>query len=118
MEVNTNRMVSLNVTNYRAWKSKMKNLMYVKEYRKSVFFTVMLEDMKEYHWEVLHLQACGFIRQWVYANVLNHISDETHFMIEIGGVVCSQRRYQQDVLDQEIDAFEVQGGHFNYRSCE
>jgi hypothetical protein len=38
-------------------------------------------------------------------------------MKEIGGVVCSQRRYQQVVLDQEIDVFEVPG-HSNYRSCE
>jgi hypothetical protein len=29
------------------------------------------------------------------------------------GVVCPQRRYQQDVPDQKIDAFEVQGGYSN-----
>jgi hypothetical protein len=39
-------------------------------------------------------------------------------MEEIGGVVCSQIRYQHDVLDQEIDAFEVQGGHSYCRSCK
>jgi hypothetical protein len=64
--------------NYQAWKSQMKDLLYVKEYWKPVFSIVMLEDMKEDQWEVLHLQACGFIRQWVDDNVLNHIIDETH----------------------------------------
>jgi hypothetical protein len=39
-------------------------------------------------------------------------------MEENGGVVSSQRRYQQDVLVQEIDAFEVEGGHSNYKSFE
>ena len=27
---------------------------------------------------MLHRQVCGFIRQWVDVNVLNHISGETH----------------------------------------
>jgi hypothetical protein len=77
MEVNTNIIISLNGTNYKAWKSKMKDLMYVKEYWKPVFTTKMPGDMKEDQWDVLHLQACGFIRQWVDDNVLNHIIDET-----------------------------------------
>jgi hypothetical protein len=37
----------------------------------------MPDDMKQDQWDVLHLQACGFIRQWVDDNVLNHIIDET-----------------------------------------
>jgi hypothetical protein len=61
MEVNTNRMISLNGTNYQAWKSEMKDLMYVKEYWKPVFTTEMPDDMKQDQWDVLHLQACGFI---------------------------------------------------------
>jgi hypothetical protein len=56
----------------------MKYLMYVKVYWKTVFSTKMLSDMKQDQWEVFHLQACGFIRQWVNDNVLNHIIDETH----------------------------------------
>jgi hypothetical protein len=40
----------------------MKDLLYVKEYWKPVFSTEMPSDMKEYQWEVLHVQACGFIR--------------------------------------------------------
>jgi hypothetical protein len=34
--------------------------------------------MKEDPLEVLHLQACGFIQQWVDDNALNHIIDEKH----------------------------------------
>jgi hypothetical protein len=42
-----------------------------------VFTTEMPDDMKQDQWDVLHLQACGFIRQWVDDNILNHIIDET-----------------------------------------
>jgi hypothetical protein len=61
MEVNTNRMISLNGTNYQAWNSKMEDLLYAKEYWKPVFTTEMPGDMKQDQWDVLHLQACGFI---------------------------------------------------------
>jgi hypothetical protein len=37
----------------------------------------MPSEMKQDQWDVLHLQACGFNRQWVDDNVLNHIIDET-----------------------------------------
>jgi hypothetical protein len=67
----------LNGTNYQAWKSKMKDLLYVKEYWKPMFTTEMPSEMKQDQGDVLHLQACGFIWQWVDDNVLNHIIDET-----------------------------------------
>jgi hypothetical protein len=69
--------VRINGTNYQAWKSKMKDLLYVKEYWKPVFTTKMPSEMKQDQWDVLNLQACGIIRQWVDDNVLNHIIDET-----------------------------------------
>jgi hypothetical protein len=56
----------------------MKDLLYINEYWKLVFSTEMPENMKENRWEVLDLQACGFIRQWVSEYFLNHIIDETH----------------------------------------
>jgi hypothetical protein len=71
-------MISLNGKNYRAWKSKMKDLFYVKEYWKLVFSTEMTDEMKQDQSEVLYLQSCGFIRQWVDDNILNHIIDEKH----------------------------------------
>jgi hypothetical protein len=53
MEVNTNRMIPFNDTNYQAWKSKMKDFLYVKEYWKQVFSTEMPDDMKQDQWEIL-----------------------------------------------------------------
>jgi hypothetical protein len=62
MEVNTIRIILLlNDTNYQACKSKMKDLLYVKEYWKPVFSTEIPDDMKQDQWDVLHLQACGFM---------------------------------------------------------
>jgi transposase InsO family protein len=78
METNTSRMISLNGSNYQAWKGKMEDLLYVKEYWKPVFADAQPDDKSDDEWRVLHRQACGFIRQWVDDNVLNHISDETH----------------------------------------
>ena len=43
-----------------------------------MFSTEMPEGIEEGQWKVLHHLACGFIRQWVDDNVLNHIIDETH----------------------------------------
>ncbi len=69
------RMISLNGLNYQAWKGKMKDLLYVKDYYKPVFLETKPEDKTEDEWRIAHLQACGFIRQWVDDNVLNHICD-------------------------------------------
>ena len=78
MEANTSKMISLNGTNYQAWKGNMEDLLYIKEYRKPVFAETKPDDKSDDDWWVLHRQACGFIRQWVDDNVLHHISDETH----------------------------------------
>jgi hypothetical protein len=77
METNTSRMISLNGTNYQAWKGKIEDLLYVKEYWKPVFASEKLGDKSDDEWKILHRQACGFIRQWIDDNVLSHISDET-----------------------------------------
>ena len=73
MEANTSRMVTLNGVNYAIWKGKMEDLLYVKNFYKPVF-----TNMTDEEWNLLHRQVCGFIRQWVDDNVLNHISGETH----------------------------------------
>jgi len=78
METNTSRMILLNGTNYQAWKGKMEDLLYMKEYWKPVFAKAKPDDKSDDEWRVLHRQACGFSRQWVDDNVLNHISEETH----------------------------------------
>jgi len=45
MEVNANRVVSLNGTNYHLWKGKMKNLLFVKKMHLPVFATQKPEFM-------------------------------------------------------------------------
>lgn len=56
----------------------MEDLLYVKEYWKLVFAEAKPNDKSDDEWQVLHRQACWFIRQWFDDNVLNHISEETH----------------------------------------
>ncbi|GJU16480.1 putative RNA-directed DNA polymerase [Tanacetum coccineum] len=78
MEANTSRMVSLNSFNYHVWKGKMRDLFYVKDYYLPVFTTEKPENKTYAEWTILHRQVCGYIRQWVDDNVLNHICEETH----------------------------------------
>ena len=54
----------------------MEDLLYVKEYYRTLFFEDKPEDIPEDKWKILHRQTCGFIRLWVGENVLNHISAE------------------------------------------
>ena len=77
MEANTSRMVTLNGVNYAIWKGEMEDLLYVKNFYKPVFTIVKPDNMTDEEWNLWHRQVCGFIRQWVDDNVLNHISGET-----------------------------------------
>ena len=78
IEPNKSRMITLNGVNYVIWKGKMKDLLYVKNFYKPVFTNVKPDNITDEEWSLLHRQVCGFIRQWVGDNVLNHISGETH----------------------------------------
>ena len=78
MKANTSRIVTLNGVNYVIWKGKMEDLLYVKNFYKPVFTTVKPDNITDEEWTLLHRQVCGFIRQWVDDNVLNHISGKTH----------------------------------------
>lgn len=78
MDVNTSRMVMLNGSNYHIWKAKMRDLLYVKGFHLPVFGEERPNDKSEAEWKITHLQVCGFIRQWVDDNVLNHVIEETH----------------------------------------
>ncbi|CAH1444283.1 unnamed protein product [Lactuca virosa] len=78
MEANTNRIVNLNGSNYQVWRGKMEDLLYVKDYYMPVFNTEKPDDKTDAEWNILHRKVCGYIRQWVDDNVLNHISVETH----------------------------------------
>ena len=78
MESNTSRMITLNGSNYHVWKGKMEDLLYVKDYYLLVFASEKIENKTDAKWNLLHRQVCGYIRQWVDDNVLNHVSEEKH----------------------------------------
>lgn len=67
-------MVNLNGVNYHLWKGKMEDLLYVKDYYLPMFEKQKPDNKTEAQWKLLHRQVCGYIRQWVDDNVLNHIS--------------------------------------------
>lgn len=71
-------MISLNGSNYHVWKGKMKDLLYVKSWHLPVFAKEKPESKTDEVWEFEHEQVCGYMRQWVDDNVLNHICDETN----------------------------------------
>ncbi|GAA0163451.1 hypothetical protein LIER_43644 [Lithospermum erythrorhizon] len=54
----------------------MEDLFYVKGFHLPVF-SIEKPDGKD-EWSLLHRQFCGYIRQWVDDNVLNHVSSVTH----------------------------------------
>jgi len=56
----------------------MEDLLYVKNFHQPVFATEKSIDKTDEKWNLLHRQVCGYIRQWVDDNVLNHIVVETH----------------------------------------
>ena len=56
----------------------MEDILYVMIFNEPVFTTVKPDNKTDEEWNLLHRQVCGFIRQWVDDNVLNHISRETH----------------------------------------
>ena len=74
--INLTRMITLNGSNYHIWKDKMEDLLYVKDYHQPVFLAEKPEIITDENWALLHRKVCGFIRQWVSDNVLNHISSE------------------------------------------
>ncbi|KAK2416554.1 hypothetical protein QL285_038941 [Trifolium repens] len=78
METNTTRMVSLNGSNYNVWKGKMEDLLYVKGFHLPVFSSKKSDGKSDEEWTLLHRQVCGYIRQCVDDNVLNHVSSVTH----------------------------------------
>ena len=51
---NSNKMISLNGTNFQVWKEKMEDLLYIKEYYKLVFQTVKPDEKSDDDWKILH----------------------------------------------------------------
>ncbi|KAJ9552680.1 hypothetical protein OSB04_016725 [Centaurea solstitialis] len=59
----------------------MEDLLYVKDFYMPIFSTEKPKGKTDPEWNILHRLVCGYIRQWVDDNVLNHISGETHARI-------------------------------------
>ena len=78
MEINTNKMILLNGSNYHIWKGKMKDMLFVKSLHLPVFGSEKPDSKSDEEWTFQHEQVCGFIRQFVEDNVYNHIQHETH----------------------------------------
>ena len=75
---NSNKMVSLDGTNYYSWRKKMEDILYMKKYHQPVFNTAKPKDISDEDWSIFHRQVCGLIRQWVDDNVSSHIEEETN----------------------------------------
>ena len=56
----------------------MEDLLYVKDYYLPVFASEKPKNKINIEWNLLHHQVCGYIRQWVDDNDLNHVSEEKH----------------------------------------
>lgn len=70
-------MIMLDGMNYRTWKSKMEDLLYVKDLAEPIEDKgVMPASYKEADWRKLDRKACGFIRQWVGDSVIHHVEEE------------------------------------------
>ncbi|GJU46683.1 putative RNA-directed DNA polymerase [Tanacetum coccineum] len=78
METNTSRMIYLNGCNYKLWKGKMEDLLYVSRLHQPVFCSEKPEHQNEEKWNLSHRQVCAYIRQWVDENVLKHVSEEVN----------------------------------------
>ena len=59
----------------------MKDLLYVNDYYLPVFVSKKPKNKTDANWNLLHRQVCGYIRQWVNDNVVNHVSEEKHARI-------------------------------------
>lgn len=72
-------MITLNGSiNYELWKSRMKDLLYVKGFHQPVFRSQKPKGKTIKEWNLLHRQVCGYIRQWVDDNVLSHVRQEVN----------------------------------------
>src|SRR4051812_12702813 len=56
----------------------MEYVLYVKGFHLLVFSNEKPDGKSDEEWTLLHRQVCGYIRQWVDDNVLNHVSSMTH----------------------------------------
>ncbi|KAH0695864.1 hypothetical protein KY289_013346 [Solanum tuberosum] len=119
MEGNMNKMVCLNGRNYNIWKTKMKDLLFVKKMHLPIFTAHKLETVTNENWDFEHQQVCGYIRQWVEDDALNHFVNETHVKTLIGCKACvhvpKDERSKLDVKTKQCIFIGYGQDEFGYR---
>ncbi|CAO2822682.1 unnamed protein product [Amaranthus hypochondriacus] len=71
-------MIYLDSTNYAVWKTKMEDILYVKDLYEPILNESMPTGQDESRWKILNRKAVGTIRQFVDVSVLQHISNDTN----------------------------------------
>ena len=71
-------MIYLDSANYAVWKTKMEDILYVKDLYEPILNESMPTGQDESKWKILNRKAVGTIRQFVDVSVLQHISNDTN----------------------------------------
>ncbi|CAO2841500.1 unnamed protein product [Amaranthus hypochondriacus] len=71
-------MIYLDSTNYAVWKSKMEDILYVKDLYEPILNESMPTGQNESKWKILNRKTVGTIRRFVDVSVLQHISNDTN----------------------------------------
>ena len=71
-------MVNLNATNYSTWKTRMEDILYVKDLYEPILNENVSTGVTQKEWKILNRKAVATIRQFVDLSVLQHIANETN----------------------------------------
>ena len=71
-------MVNLNATNYSTWKTRMEDILYVKDLYEPILNENVPTGVTQKEWEILNHKVVATIRQFVDLSVLQHIANETN----------------------------------------
>ena len=71
-------MVNLNPTNYSTWKTRMEDILYVKDLYEPILNENVWTGVNQKEWEILNRKGVATIRQFVDLSVLQHIANETN----------------------------------------
>ena len=78
MDENSACMIKLKAWNYAIWKSRMEDLLFVKDLHEPIEGdAVKPEKMSDKEWIQLHRKCVGTIRQWIDQSVFHHVAKET-----------------------------------------
>jgi len=71
-------MVNLNASNYSTWKTRMEDILYVKDLYEPILNENVSTGVTQKEWQILNRKAVATIRQFVDLSVLQHIANETN----------------------------------------